>query len=178
MEKAGFKLSIKSMDDGGSGTFTGLASTYGNTDLTGDIVVPGAFTRTITEQKGTFPLLWQHHSDSPIGSAQVTDTPAGLEVAGELVLESEKAREAYALMKKKIIKGLSIGYDSVKSYAKDGARYLQEIRLWEISLVTFPANPEAQVVAVKSAEEILIGERIARCEEVLDEARQRLARIG
>src|SRR6266481_9790292 len=103
MEKAGFKLLIKSLDDT-QGTFQGVASTYHNTDLQDDVVLPGAFAKSIGEQSGVFPLLWQHRSDYPIGSVSVTDSAAGLQVDGTLVLESQQARESYALLKAKVVK--------------------------------------------------------------------------
>jgi HK97 family phage prohead protease len=87
--------------------------------------------------------------------ATVTDSPQGLIVKGELVLEADGATSAYALLKKGVIKGLSIGYDTVKSVMDNGVRKLSELKLWEISLTAFPMNPEAMVTSVKSgADEI------------------------
>jgi hypothetical protein len=72
---------------------------------------------------------------------------------GELVLESPVAAKSYALLKRGVLKGLSIGYDDVKSKVVNGVRRLSELKLWEISLVTFPMNPDGQVTAVKSEED-------------------------
>ena len=52
-----------------------------------------------------------------------------------------------------MLKGLSIGYDNVKSKVVDGVRRLSELKLWEISLVTFPMNPAAQVMGVKTVDD-------------------------
>jgi HK97 family phage prohead protease len=77
-----------------------------------------------------------------------------LMVRGELVLEADGSRSAYALLKKGVIKGLSIGYDSLKSHMDNGVRKLTELKLWEISLTPFPMNPEAMITSVKSEDEI------------------------
>jgi uncharacterized protein len=52
----------------------------------------------------------------------------------ELVLEVPEAKSAYALLKKGVIRGLSIGYDTIKSVMDGGVRKLTELKLWEISL--------------------------------------------
>jgi HK97 family phage prohead protease len=151
--KRQFQFEVKAIGD--AGTFIGLGSVYGNVDLGGDMVLPGAFTKTLAEKRGQVPLLMGHNSSSPIGLATVTDSPQGLIVKGELVLEADGATSAYALLKKGVIKGLSIGYDTVKSVMDNGVRKLSELKLWEISLTAFPMNPEAMVTSVKSgADEI------------------------
>jgi len=144
-----YKFSIKALDE--SGTFEGMAAVYGNLDLGYDIIMPGAFTKTLKDHNGVVPILYQHNSAMPIGKGALTDTREGLEIRGELVMGVTKARESYALMKQDVLKGLSIGYETViAEYDRDkDIRYLKELRLWEVSLVTFPMNPEAQVTAVK-----------------------------
>lgn len=148
-----FKFEIKQY--GEPGTFEGLASTYGNVDLGGDIVEPGAFYKTIQDKGGNFPILWQHNSDKPIGIGKVSDSANGLVIKGELVLESPTAREAYALLKAGVLKGLSIGYDKVRDEVKGAVRHLTELKLWEVSLVTFPMNEMAMVSAVKNQKDFL-----------------------
>jgi HK97 family phage prohead protease len=146
--KRQFEFEIKSVGD--EGMFTGLASTYGNVDLGSDMIMPGAFTKTLAEKHGQVPLLMGHDTGSPIGLATLTDSAAGLVVKGELVLEADGAKSAYALLKKGVIRGLSIGYDTMKSTMDGGVRKLSELKLWEISLTAFPMNPDAMVTAVKS----------------------------
>ena len=77
----------------------------------------------------------------------------GLYMKARLLLDVAQAREAYALMKAGVVRGLSIGY-SVKSAKRNpdtGVRELLAVDLWEISLVTLPANEAAQVTVVKSS---------------------------
>jgi hypothetical protein len=144
-------LEIEIKDIGESdGTFVGLASVYGNEDLGGDIVVPGAFQKTLQDRGGEVPLLWQHNMREPIGIGKLADTPKGLEIQGKLVLSVARAKEAYDLLKNRVIKGLSIGYDTVRDEIKDKKRLLKELKLWEVSVVTFPMNELANVQSVKS----------------------------
>ncbi len=165
--KRQFQFELKSI--GEEGTFTGLASTYGNTDLGGDMVMPGAFTKTLAEKRGQVPLLMGHNTASPIGLATLTDSAAGLMVKGELVLEADGAKSAYALLKKGVIRGLSIGYDTVKSTMAGGVRQLSELKLWEISLTPFAMNEMATVTAVKSTEE---ADQVLRFRRVLAECKR------
>jgi len=145
------KIEIKEIDEE-TGVFKGMASPYGNVDLGGDVVDKGAFKRTIQHRKGVVPLLWQHNSDDPIGVAELEDSEKGLMIQGKLNLGVAKAVEALSLLKQKAIKGLSIGYETVKKDIIDNVRHLKEINLWEVSVVTFPMNPKANVNSVKSAE--------------------------
>src|SRR5206468_7980669 len=116
-----------------------------------DRILHGAFAKSLQDNGSSVPLLWQHKD--VIGVADLTDNPKGLHVSGKLVLAVEKAREAYALLKARAVRGLSIGYSGVKSrFASDGVRELLEVRLAEMSLVPVPANPLAAVTAVKSVQ--------------------------
>ena len=75
----------------------------------------------------------------------------GLYVEGRLLLGVQRAREALALLKAGAISGLSIGYSPVRFRIdkKNSVRTLSDVELWEISLVTFPANNHAGVTVVK-----------------------------
>ena len=148
MERKRFALKIKAVDET-TGTFTGMGAVYSNTDLGGDRLMPGSMTRTLAAGK-QFPLLWQHDPSNPIGTAKVTDTPLGLQVDGVLLLQDPTAQKAYTFMKAGVIKGLSIGYETLQSKMNGDVRELTELRLWEISVVTFPMNESATIASVKS----------------------------
>lgn len=143
-----FKFEIKEVAE--DGTFTGFASIYGNVDLQNEVVTKGAFNRTLDHKNNKITLLWQHNPHEPIGVGEVEDSSVGLKIKGFLNLEVARAKEAYALLKQGAIKGLSIGYDTLKDDWKGGVRYLKELKLWEVSVVTFPANPIAGVNGIKS----------------------------
>ena len=147
---------LKAMDDQ-PGIFTGYASVFNKKDLQDDIMDAGAFARTIKRRGSTFPLLYQHDPSIVIGDATVEEDSKGLKVTrGELVLEVRAAADAYALIKRDKIKGMSIGFRTVKDqWDKEvGVRHLKEVDLWEVSIVTFPANPSALVRTIKSGDAV------------------------
>lgn len=143
-----FRMEVKELGEDGS--FEGLLSPYNNVDDGGDVVEPGAFTKTLQENGNKIPALWQHLTDCPIGELELEDKDDGLHCKGQLLLEIPEAKKAYLLLKAQIVRGLSIGYDAIKAQVVDGVRHLKEIRLWEGSLVTFPMNTLALVTDVKS----------------------------
>jgi uncharacterized protein len=145
-------------EDGEEGTFYGYGSIFNNTDLGNDVVVSGAFTKSIARSgpKGV-KLLYQHKSDMPIGVfEEIEEDEKGLKVKGRLALGTQAGREAYELIKMGALDGLSIGFRvSPKGQEYDGKakkRYIKEVDLMEISLVTFPMNPKARVRSVKGEE--------------------------
>ena len=100
-------------------------------------------------------MLWQHNSAEPIGVYEsIREDDIGLWIEGRLLLDLEKGKEAYILLKNQAIRGLSIGFIPLawewETRENKRIRVLKEIDLWEISLVTFPANPKALVDDVKS----------------------------
>ena len=149
--KQQLRMEIKSISEDGS--FSGRLSTYNNVDQGGDLVEPGAFTKTIQEHGNQIPMLWQHKSDEPIGTLTLTDTPSSLNVEGQLLMELPEARKAYLLIKARIVKGLSIGFKTVKDAMDGTVRRLKEIRLFEGSVVTFPMDLNALITNVKSRRE-------------------------
>lgn len=131
------------------GIFCGYASVFGNTDLHQDIMMPGAFKRTLDEE-GMPKMFWQHDSALPIGIWEaVHEDHKGLFVKGRLLLDLKIAQEAYALMKSGVVDGLSIGYQTRMSQKKGNVRLITDVDLHEISLVSFAANPLARVLSVK-----------------------------
>lgn len=143
-------LELKSIDE--DGRFAGYASVFDLVDNQRDKVLYGAFADTLKGRVGEIKLLWQHQMDEPIGyfTTMFEDTH-GLYVEGQLMLEVEKAREAYVLLKQGVVTGLSIGYAPIR-YSMDpdtGVRQLNQVALYEISLVTMPANEASQVTVVK-----------------------------
>lgn len=152
------KIDTKSIsDDGEYASFRGYASTFGNEDSYGDVIEKGAFTKTANEANGTLPMLWQHDTDEVIGTyPQMAENEHGLEVEGRIVLATQRGREAHALLKAGAIKAMSIGFTIPEGKAdfdqQTQTRSIREVRLWEISLVTFPANTRAAITQVKNRE--------------------------
>lgn len=146
---------IKSIND--AGEFTGYGSVFGVKDSYADIVIKGAFEKTLNKwkEKSKLPaLLWQHKMDEPIGIyTKMVEDENGLYLEGKLLIDDDPlAKRAHAHMKAGSLTGLSIGY-ILNDYEYDkekSAFILKEIDLWEVSVVTFPANDEARIDNVKS----------------------------
>jgi HK97 family phage prohead protease len=145
------RLEIKEISPEGS--FEGLLSPYGNVDGGGDVVEPGAYTKTLQEHGNKVPLLWQHKTDTPVGDLTLEDRPDGLWCKGQLLMALGDAVKAHLLIKARIVKGLSIGFETVKDSVEKGIRHLKEIRLYEGSIVTFPMNEAAMITSVKGSKD-------------------------
>lgn len=145
--KQRMRLEIKEIS--AEGSFEGLLSPYGNVDGGGDIVERGAYTKTLQDHGATRPMLWQHKSDVPVGELTLEDRPDGLWCKGQLLMSLPEAQKAYLLVKARIVKGLSIGFEAIKDSVVNGVRHLNEIRLYEGSVVTFPMNEMALITSVK-----------------------------
>ena len=155
MNKKDLSFEIKAVSD--DGLFSGYASVFDNVDSYGDIVRKGAFVESISEweAKGKMPpILWNHDPSDPIGIyTKMQEDSKGLYVEGKLLIDDvPRAKQTHALMKAGVIDGLSIGY-RVKEYlynVDEEVTDLIKLSLREVSIVTFPANPETRIEAVKS----------------------------
>lgn len=143
-------------DDGNFGIVNGYISTYNNSDLANDIIEKGAFSKTLKKYKSKnkpLPLHYMHDYLDVIGGFpidQIKDDEKGLLVEGHINLDVQRGREAYSLAKQGVLSDFSIGFRTIKERYSEKTRYLEEIELYEASLVTHPANEEAQVLQVKS----------------------------
>lgn len=155
LEHKTFQLELKEADK--PGEFSGHLSVFGVMDQFRDIVMPGAFKKSLQSwrKKGRLPpLLWQHDAREPLGPfTSMKEDEKGLLVEGRLLIDDlPRAKQAHALMKNDVVTGMSIGFVTVTETEdrENMARKLTEIDLWEGSIVTFPANPSAQIEQVKS----------------------------
>lgn len=148
---ADFSFEVKAL---GARQFEGHGSVFRNVDHGGDIVVPGAFKRTLARHKadGTVPLMfWMHQPDQVPGvREELREDSDGLYVRGE-VLDTQLGNEIHKLLTRKAVRGLSIGYQSVDvDFDADGNRLLKEVELIEVSIVSMAMNPLARVEAAKA----------------------------
>ena len=156
-ETRAFALQFKASEDG---SVEGYGSVFGVRDNYDDVIAPGAFSSSLAAHKsaGTMPaMLWQHDTSRPIGIWEsMTEDANGLKIKGRLALDTTLGKEAHALLKMGAINGLSIGFVSKQwLYDRDTeVRNLIEVDLWEVSLVTFPANERARVTNVKASDAI------------------------
>ena len=160
LERKTIGFEVKELDEE-EGTFSGYAATFSNKpDSYGDIIDPGAFKRTISKANmgSRIKILWNHYVLEPIGKpTKLKEDEKGLYFEGKLSLGVQRAKEILELMKDGVINEMSIGYNTIKeSWDSDAKiRHLQEIKLWDISPVTFAANPEALIGGVKIDEQEL-----------------------
>ncbi|MEQ9115723.1 MAG: HK97 family phage prohead protease [Rickettsiales bacterium] len=128
----------------------GYASVFNVVDQQGDIILPGAFIDSIEQFEGgkKIILLWQHQYDQPVGVVdQMIEDAYGLYIQASITQSTQSGKEAFELIKHEVINGFSIGYEvnQVEYSDYNTTRYINNINLIEISLVTFPANQEAVI---------------------------------
>lgn len=174
METLGLNFEFKVDKSGPDGSFSGYGAFFGNVDAYGDVIKRGAFKDTLAEWKkqGFFPPMLLNHGsqgwggspedDLPIGAwVDMSEDEKGLVVEGVLATKTRRGAEVYELMRmdpKPAINGLSIGFRvkeaEMGTKPTEPRRTIKKIDLFEISVVTMPANGKARVSSVKSAENI------------------------
>lgn len=151
------RLSVKIKSYQDSGKVEGYVSIYGNKDLNGDIVEPGAFTKTVLESGGEVVMLLHHDRTRPIGMAKLEEREKGLFLSGQIATDLPDGELAHKQAAKGLLRGLSIGYRTVKEMWDDMAKAfrLYEVKLFEASLVTIPANPLTLIESIKAEQDLI-----------------------
>jgi uncharacterized protein len=153
LEYKAFPLLDCKSEDGGR--FSGYAAAY-TRDAYGDRIAPGAFAKSIKEQRGIIPIFLDHERSKWVGfSTDLAEDAKGLYIDAVLSLESSQGADTYALLKtaKKVDYrvGLSIGFVAEEvEYDDQNGRLLKSIELFETSITPFPANRSARIEAFKS----------------------------
>jgi HK97 family phage prohead protease len=171
-----YKFAIR--DSTEDGIINGYASVFDVVDSQYDVIVNGAFRHynNNSNAQTSIKLLWQHKPEQPIGFIKsIQEDHYGLYFEAKLLLDVAKAKEAHHLVKAGIIDSVSIGYTPLDYYIdhKRGVRVIKEINLWEISLVTFPANQAAKLTRTKHKltqqhrEMLALSHAIKRCATAL-----------
>jgi len=135
------------------GEFNGYLSVFGNVDSDNDIVEPGAFKKTLQENP-VFPLFFHHDSRHILGDFTAREDRKGLRIHASLEMGIQEVKDKRLLMKRGVLKGLSIGFEAIKADWKGDVRHLTEIRLWEGSVVPFASNQEAYIGAIKNMDDL------------------------
>lgn len=137
-----------------TGEIEGYGSIFNNVDLHGDVILKGAFTENLNSNP-KIKLLWQHDPTHPIGIInKIEETDVGLFIQATLNLEITQAKEAYLMVKSGIIEGLSIGFEVEECSVVNDIRYIEKASLWEVSIVTFPANQQALITECKNIKQL------------------------
>lgn len=157
-----YDASIKDLDVA-TGIVTGYFSQFNSIDLDGDVIMPGAFTKTIAERgpdssKPEIAYLWQHDTTKPLGKLLVLrEDNFGLYFEAKMS-DTTWGEDALKLYRDGVITQHSIGYQVIKSVEtqmdmEEEVEQIYEVKLWEGSAVTFGANPNTPFTGFKSAEE-------------------------
>lgn len=154
-----FDANFKAVGDEDSGEFEGYGSVFGVIDSYNEVVDKGAFADSLA--KNGLPKLLLQHSTWMVGGIylEAREDERGLYVKGQLNLKVNAAREAYELLKQGALTGLSIGFRTLEEEInrETGITHLKRVKLYEVSIVTFPANEAATISAVKSAPDTVRG---------------------
>lgn len=159
MKTKEFALDVKDVSE--AGVVEGYGSTFGGSpDSYGDIVVAGAFADSLVKHRreGSMPLmLFGHNSNEvPIGTwDEMAEDGKGLWVKGTLSLDDPFAARVHTALKRKAMRGMSIGYQVNPGGAepdpkRPGVTLLKSLEIWEVSIVNFPANRRSLIDNVKS----------------------------
>ena len=125
----------------------GYAALFDVADGARDTIRKGAFARTLAEQKGPLPLFWQHKPGQRIGTVEtIAEDERGLRVIARV---ENAGSYAMKLLHRREVCGLSFGYRARGFRRTPGGRVLEDIDLFEISLVTHPLQPGARVHLVQ-----------------------------
>lgn len=156
-------------DDGlAEGQFTAVVSVFGNVDEVGDMVMPGAFTKSLAKWRSSgdpIPVWWSHGWDNPaynvgwvVDAKEVLGGPLpGLEVTGQLAIEEPTAMQVYRLLKGRRVTQFSFAYDEVDSVPtrdKEGnfVNQLRELDLHEVGPTAVGANRDTALLGVKQGD--------------------------
>lgn len=170
MKVKDFAIRVKEDERDGlaDGEFIGYASIFGNVDSYGEVVAKGAFEKSLkewSESGGVLPVLWGHNMSDPDynvgGVVSAAEDDRGLKIHAQLDLDSPKGRQVYRLLKGGRVGQMSFAFDVVEKHdvkAGDGLPdhvSLDEVKLYEVSVVPIGANQETEILAVKSAADAL-----------------------
>ena len=156
-ERKAFSFELESADES-TGEFSGYAAVFGNRDSGNDIIERGAFAKTIVEDFHRIKILALHNDCwLPVGRPiELREDDRGLFIRGK-ISDTTMGRDIRTLLKDGVLSELSIGYDAIEfDYdSKQDTRHLKEIKLWEVSIVTWAMNDQATIDDVKSLAEEL-----------------------
>jgi len=159
------------------GGISGFFSTYDKTpDSYGDIIEPGAFTNTLKKREESghpFPLCFNHDFSAVIGAVDsVKDTENGPYIEAHF-LDTQLAQDVRKMLMSGAIYQFSFAYDVLgarepnEEEKKAGVtNVLTEVEVFEVSVVTVPANQNAVATEVKAiTPETKQGKRNSKADE-------------
>ena len=160
LEHKSYQLEIKSSDDD-SRIVKGYASYFGNKDSDMDIIQKGAYTKNLEENGHRVKLYAQHDMNRPIGKiTKLEETDNGLYMEAKFGTHSE-GEDYYRMAKEGILDEFSVGFKATKKDKNEHGGYdIKEIKLYEVSMVSYAANENARVMEVKSEDVLKLVKQI------------------
>lgn len=136
-----------------AGTVHAVVSIFKNEDSVRDVMVKGAFAKSIKagKAKGALPPgVWSHDWQRPIAKTMdAFETDEGLNVIGQFNLETQDGHDAYSNVKNGLFTEYSFGFQRVNEDEKDGVTYVKDVIWYEWSPVLVGANRDTYTVGVK-----------------------------
>ena len=127
----------------------GYGSIFGNVDSDGDIIMKGAYTKTLQDNGSRVRYLYQHNMDWPIGKMiNLYQDDKGLAFEAEIP-KTRLGKDVIELMKAGVVTENSVGILPITREMNGQYRELREVKLFEISAVTLAANDQALITDVK-----------------------------
>ena len=144
---------IEDVDDV-KGIVTGYFSAFNNIDSDGDVIVSGAYKKTVAENgpmgRNRIMHLLQHNPLMPLGKPmELIEDAKGLRFTSKIT-ETSYGKDVIKLYAEGVFNEHSVGFEIIKSDNKAGYREIREIKLWEGSTVTWGANPNTPIESMKS----------------------------
>lgn len=161
---------VRALNDEADG-FDGHASTFWAVDSYATAMAPGAFKHTLKRKGDKRIVLWQHDSYTPIGkTTALKEDKTGLAFSAAISTGTSAGGAAMTLLRDEVPLGMSFGFRTLKkrsaedddpldfsqmpSLKRDQVEIITDLDLWEVSLVSFPANEAATISAVRSDMEL------------------------
>ncbi len=158
-------------DDAG---FEGHAASWWSVDSYGTAMAPGAFKKTLRERRDRIPVLWNHNPDVPVGKhLEIKEDDKGLYVNIGIADDGADGTVLLKRLRYGVPLGMSFGFVTTRSRpaedddpldmstapswlgkgkaARKEVTVITEVAYWESSPVTFPANENSTIDAIRSA---------------------------
>lgn len=132
----------------------GYGSYFDNKDADDDVIMRGAYQKTIKENGERVKYLYQHNMMQPIGKMnELYEDEKGLVFVAE-VPKTQLGKDVIELMKAGVITENSVGILPIQKEDRGDYRELKEVKLFEVSAVTLAANDQAKIMDVKGSKVI------------------------
>ncbi len=175
-----FNLEVKDVDTK-QGIVSGYFSAFGNVDSDGDIMMPGAFKRSIQdwgpEGKGRIKHLLNHDPSKPLGKIQVLkEDEYGLYYESKVGTHT-LGKDYIKMIESGLIAEHSIGFKTLREQKADNGNQIHEVMLFEgSSLTAWGANEATPLIGMKNMytieqlqDQIKSFEKFIRNSDVTDE---------